>query len=273
MSAQTTLQTLLATLTRISPALAAQAAGTLFRRPPRQRTRDDEERFIRTGRSLKLPYGDTALCGWEWGAGPTVVLAHGWGSRAGRWATLAPALVESGHRVVAYDAPAHGRSPGLGASLPEFARALSGVTKATGPVFAAVGHSLGGAAIALAASWGLELERAVLIAAPADPASYEARFAEYLQMPPTVRELMSQDLQRQLGITWAELDIPKVVRGLSIPALIIHDVDDADVAANSGEAIAGGWPGAELMCTSGLGHRSIIRDPEVVSAVIQFIGN
>nr|MBA2627661.1 TetR family transcriptional regulator [Gemmatimonadales bacterium] len=140
-----------------------------------------------------------------------------------------------------------------------------------GPVYAAVGHSLGGAAIALAASWGLTLERAVLIAAPAHPASYEERFAEYLQMPPQVRALMTEELQRQLGVTWAELDIPVVVRGLSVPVLVIHDADDADVGPDSGETIAAAWPGAELMTTTGLGHRSIIRDPDVVAAVVDFI--
>jgi alpha-beta hydrolase superfamily lysophospholipase len=36
---------------------------------------------------------------------PTVVLVHGWGSRASRLSALAAALVEAGFRAVAYDAP------------------------------------------------------------------------------------------------------------------------------------------------------------------------
>ncbi len=90
----------------------------------------------------------------SWGSGPTVVLVHGWGSRASRLGALAVALVEAGFRVVAFDAPAHGESTGRFASLPEFARALVDVAEAAGPIHGLVGHSLGGAAVAMAMRQG-----------------------------------------------------------------------------------------------------------------------
>jgi pimeloyl-ACP methyl ester carboxylesterase len=59
---------------------------------------------------------------------------------------------------------------------------------------------------------------------------------------------------------------------MTTPALIVHDRDDPDVPYAHGEEIARAWPGAELMTTSGLGHRSVLRDPEVIRRTVSFLG-
>jgi hypothetical protein len=38
-----------------------------------------------------------------------------------------------------------------------------------------------------------------------------------------------------------------------------------------GEAVARAWPGAQFVRTTGLGHRRILRDPEVMARVTAFI--
>jgi pimeloyl-ACP methyl ester carboxylesterase len=255
----------------VAPGLAARWAEAIFCRPPRQEARPAEEAFIATGHAFTLPVNGSLLQAWEWGDGPLVVLAHGWGSRAGRWATLAPALVKRGLRVVTYDAPAHGRSPGRIASLPEFADALLGAISVLGPAHGVVGHSLGGAAIAVALGRGLPAGRAVLIAAPANPESFADRFAEVLAIPDVVRQSMQANLERRLGIVWRDLHIPTIASRLSTPALIVQDADDPDVSVADAETIAARWSGAELMVTSGLGHRAIIRDPAVVEGAAEFM--
>jgi hypothetical protein len=55
------------------------------------------------------------------------------------------------------------------------------------------------------------------------------------------------------------------------PALILHDRDDASTSVTDGAAIAAAWPSAQLRVTSGLGHRRILRDPGVVTEVIDFV--
>ena len=44
------------------------------------------------------------------GSGPDVLLVHGFGVTADEWSLVQPALVAAGHRVIAYDQRAHGRS-------------------------------------------------------------------------------------------------------------------------------------------------------------------
>ncbi len=269
----TALRAAFRTVGTVAPGVAARWAESLFCRPPRQEARPLEEAFLATGRAVTVATRCGPLSAWEWGEGPLVVLAHGWGSRAGRWATLAPLLAAAGFRVLTYDAPAHGRSPGRIASLPEFADALLRVVEAHGPAHGVIGHSLGGAAIAVALDRGLEAGRAVLIAAPSNPEVFADRFASVLGIPPVVRRTMQANLERRLGVEWKQLHLPSIAARLEVPALIVQDIDDPDVSVADAEAIHGAWPSAELLVTSGYGHRAVIRAPEIMRRTVEFMAS
>jgi len=213
------------------------------------------------------------LAVWRWGQGPLVILTHGWGGRAGRFSALAAALVARGFAVVLFDAPAHGASKGREASLPQFARALTDVAATLGPVDALVGHSLGGSAVCLAMYQGLNARRAVLLAPPADVFLFSHAFAEHLRIPPKAHTMMRQNLESRLQITWKELHVPTLVRNLSTPALVVHDLEDSDVPYTHGQEIAQSWPGARLYTTSGLGHRGMLRDRNVIDHALDFLSD
>ena len=201
-----------------------------------------------------------------------VILVHGWGARAGRFTEMATALLARGFRVVLFDAPAHGASEGRQASLPQFARAIRDVVSVFEPPYAMVGHSLGGAAVSLAMKHGLKPARAVLLAPPSDVYLFSHAFAEHLRIPERARSLMRRNLENRLQISWDQLHIPTLARGMSAPVLIIHDRNDREVPYAHGSAIAEAWPGAELFTTNGLGHRAILRDREVVRRTVEFLG-
>jgi pimeloyl-ACP methyl ester carboxylesterase len=200
-----------------------------------------------------------------------VVLVHGWGRRAARLGPIAAALVARGFRAVTYDGPGHGASTGRIASLPEFARALAAVGATTGPLHGLVGHSLGGAAVAMALRDGLAASRVVLLAPPADVRIFSDIFAETLAVPRPVQETMHRNLEARLRMTWDDLVIPRLVRRLSPAALVIHDRDDVDVPFAHGERIVEAWRGSRLVETVGLGHRAILRDPAVVRRTVEFV--
>jgi pimeloyl-ACP methyl ester carboxylesterase len=134
-----------------------------------------------------------------------------------------------------------------------------------------VGHSLGAAAVSLAMGNGLRAERAVLLAPPADVILFSHAFARQLGLPMRAHDAMRRNLEHRLQIRWEELHIPTLARALTAPALIVHDREDDDVPYAHGEEIAKAWPGAELLTTTGLGHRSVMRDPEVVQRTVSFL--
>jgi pimeloyl-ACP methyl ester carboxylesterase len=267
------LRTAFRTVGAVAPGVAARWAETIFCRPPRQEERPAEEAFLNTGTRITVRSEDQDLAVWTWGSGPAVILAHGWGSRAGRFSAVAGALVQAHFRVILFDAPAHGASMGRLASLPQFSRALRAVGDTVGPLHGLIGHSLGGAAVSLAMRQGLSAERAVLLAPPADVVLFSHAFSEHLRIPLRARTVMRQNLESRLQFRFEELHIPTLARRMTAPALIIHDRDDTDVPYAHGEEIAGAWPGAQLVSTTGLGHRALLRDPDVISRTVTFLSN
>jgi pimeloyl-ACP methyl ester carboxylesterase len=265
------LRTAFRTVGSVAPGVAARWAETIFCRPPRHEPRASEEAFLATGERFTVRSENQEIAVWSWGSGPVVAMTHGWGGRAGRFSSMAGALVASGFRVVLFDAPAHGASMGRQASLPQFSRALLEVGAAVGPVYGLVGHSLGGAAVSLAMHQGLAAERAVLLAPPADVFLFSHAFAEHLRIPPRARSVMQQNLETRLQVSWEELHIPTLARSMKADALIIHDQQDPDVPHEHGRQIADAWPGAQLFTTNGLGHRAILRNPEVIRRTLAFL--
>lgn len=257
---------------RASPRLAALWAERIFCTPPRRPISERMASWLREAQRFTLTVSGRRVAAWSWGErGPGVLLVHGWGSRGARFVDLGNALLTQGFRVVTFDAPGHGASAGRRSSGPEFARAAQAVVNAVGPVSHIVGHSLGGFASALAMGRGLPVRRAVFLAPSANPNSYSAQFASLLGVDGPVMASMRGRLERRLGFSWKDLNIPEIATDMRVPLLVIHDRDDREVGWSDGAAIAEAWPGAELVTTSGLGHHRIVSDPNVIRQVVTFL--
>ena len=259
-------------LEHTAPGLGAALAERLFFTPPRTPLTSPIRDLLATGRPFRVCLEDGRVAAWAWGKGPAVALVHGWGGRGGRLAAaFVEPLVASGFSVVTFDGPGHGASDGRLSSMPQLARALTAVADASGSLFGIVAHSMGGSASALAMAQGLQVERAVFIAPAADPARYAQDFARLLAVGPAALAGMRRRSEARLRFRWSDLNVPRLAAGLATPLLIMHDQGDATVPWEEGAAIAAAWPGAELITTTGLGHRDIVRDRDVVGRTVDFM--
>jgi pimeloyl-ACP methyl ester carboxylesterase len=118
---------------------------------------------------------------------------------------------------------------------------------------------------------GLAVERAILLAAPADVTRFSTTFADHLRLPLKARAAMRRNLELRLDARWDELHIPTIVRKFRTPVLLIHDRGDPDVPFRHAEEVAAAWPGARVLATDGLGHRAVLRDPTVVRSAVAFL--
>src|SRR5919107_5916537 len=141
---------------RLTPTLAGRLAAKLFARPRRHARPARESELIARGTRVALPDGLHATA---WGAGPTVLLVHGWEGRGAQLGAFVDPLVAAGYRAVALDGPAHGDSPGRTTTGPEFARALITTRDVVGSLAGVIGHSFGGFTALLALSRGLPTAR------------------------------------------------------------------------------------------------------------------
>lgn len=260
----------MATAAALSPSLAARAGEQLFLRPPRRPPSRRERAALAKGEPLLMTAGGERLRAWRFGTGPTVLLVHGWGGRAGQLAPLIPPLATAGCAVVAFDAPAHGASTGRLASGITFAEAITAVA-ARVEARAAIGHSMGAAALGWAMASGLALDAAVMLCPPRSVAPFFRRFCDALALAPPLADSIRARIRRRYGVAPEDFDLCRRPGARSTPLLVVHDRDDSEVPWGDGEAVARAWPGASLSSTSGLGHRSILRDASVGASIASYV--
>ncbi|HEX8906929.1 MAG TPA: alpha/beta hydrolase family protein [Longimicrobiaceae bacterium] len=220
--------------------------------------------FVLEAAGLRLPV-------WSWGAGPLVLLAHGWQGSAADMAQLAGAFAQAGYRAVFLELPGHGGG-NRRTSLAEWTRALRALAGLLGQPYAVVGHSMGAAAVALALEEGVEARGAVLLAPIVAPMAFAGRFMSFIGLPRERLDGMTRELNRIVGRDVHRFDVRRVARGLRIPSLLVHDPGDAEAPydEHAGE-IAAAWSGCVVEAAPGLGHRGVLTDPGTIARVVRFV--
>jgi pimeloyl-ACP methyl ester carboxylesterase len=118
---------------------------------------------------------------------------------------------------------------------------------------------------------GLDVGAAVFVGPAADLTGPATRFTATLGFSREVGEAMLERIEARVGRSFAAFDVAALAPALRAPLLIIHDRADAEIPWQHGRVIAHAWRGAGLLMTDGLGHRRILRDPDVVAAAVAFL--
>lgn len=260
------------TVGRVLPRLAAKRAYRLWFQTRRFGEPAREMRWLTGARQdvVEHEYGPLAVN--VWGEGPTVLLVHGWNGRGSQMGAFAQPLVECGYRVVAYDLPAHGSSPGHDTNVFKAVDTLEAIVDTYGPVHGIVAHSFGVMVTTLALREGLEANRVAAISPPMTLRWLIERFETILHIPTATHRALVKRIEHDFGKDiWNRVSLDIAARNLSTPALIIHDDHDYDVIWTQGQQLADAWPNASFIKTSGLGHRRILRDRAVITSVVNFI--
>ncbi|MFC7878356.1 alpha/beta fold hydrolase [Isoptericola sp. NPDC057391] len=214
---------------------------------------------------------------YRWGdrGAPTVLLVHGWKSRASRFAGLVTSLEAAGLGVVAFDGVAHGGSSGRRMSALEHMAAIRAVHDAEGPFTAVVGHSLGALAAGLALADGLPVDRFVAVAATTGFDAIAASFLRLVGMPAGLHERFCDHVERTFpgGVrdVRARLDLVGHPVPERVATLFVQDDDDRMSPSAGARLLHAAVPGSGLLTTRGLGHTRILDDPAVVTAVVAHV--
>jgi pimeloyl-ACP methyl ester carboxylesterase len=138
-------------------------------------------------------------------------------------------------------------------------------------VHAAIGHSFGGAAIGAALLYGFRADRLVIVSSPTHVSRIPFFYAKALGLPHRAMPYFARLLEEHAGRKLAELDLVSTAPNSGIPALLVHDTKDAVIPYSEAEALAGVWKGLQVMTTTGLGHRDILANGEVLRRIVEFI--
>jgi pimeloyl-ACP methyl ester carboxylesterase len=264
-----------------SPELAARIGERLMFRTPRLPLPIDEADLLDAGARVDLETRAGTVATWSWGEGPVVVLMHGWRGRTSQLGGFVAPLVDAGFRVVGFDAPGPGASPGTRSNIVRFAAALADVVDTVqpvlGPAHAVIAHSMGAPATliamqrALARDGTLPVQRFVFVAPPIDFRLFVRAFSEHVELGRQSALALGRIVEEKLSVRFDELYAPDLARHMQAPLLVLHDEGDREVPIAAGHALVAAWPGATLYATHGLGHVRILRDADVVRRAVRFL--
>jgi pimeloyl-ACP methyl ester carboxylesterase len=264
-------------LTIIWPEGATMLGCYLLMRPPRIAERSWEVSLrIAAPRTYRIVYTKETIQVYEWGEAnaPVILMVHGWGARATQMGRMIPALVGCGYRVVAFDAPAHGRSSGHITNHIHFAGAVSAVADTIGEIDSVIAHSFGVAATLLACrDWGVTAKRQIYISSFSHCIWFTEAFGKYLRIrTDIVSRMRDMMVTRYTGrFEWSQLSVSDMLQDTNMPTLLIHDRNDNEIPYAHFQQLVCAKPQAETFTTNGLGHHFLLRNAEVINSVVQFV--
>ena len=281
----------LADLRGLAPALAGDLAFRRFCTPKlsSRRTADHEilaarARFhLRNARWVSVPTMHGLIQAYVYepenmSAGtPSVLIAHGWTSEASFMAVFAEQLRRAGFRVVAFDQPAHGKSPGERANLIDCARALLEVATQLGPIQSVVGHSMGCLASLVAGEGAAPMARAypferyVLVSSPNRFSDITGEFSDEIKLSAAARRVYEGHLERIAHRRIRDFTAARMLAATGRPALLMHARDDHEVRYANSVEIVEACPKATLAPFDNLGHRNILFAPPVIRAAVTYL--
>jgi len=233
------------TLSVILPKAIAQAAQILFLTPERIPRPPSEIDYFNSAKKYKI---DDRIAAFEWGLphNPLVLLVHGWSGR--------------------------GDSAGQITHVGEYSQFMIDIQKTLGPYHAIIAHSFGAGCAVLSASRGLSVKKIVMVAGPSRYELVVTNYLDALKLSPKAREHFLNSLGERVKLPVADMNVGVIGNKLShLKAMVVHDIEDKEVTVRAAEDIKKNWPSIEIMMTTGLGHRRILKDPTVTAAVTEFI--
>jgi pimeloyl-ACP methyl ester carboxylesterase len=260
-------------LDALAPSLATHLMLRHFTRPRVKRGADYRSQLPPGAQRLAVRHGDRDLALWRWGdRGSAVLLVHGWEDNTGSMLPFVEPLRRLGYQVFAMDAPGHGLSPKGSTHLLDCSDALGRVLATFGPFKSIVAHSFGATAVCHLLSRVRRCwfpDRMVLLSPMRDMEQHLQVFADIALLSPDRADRLRQLAAGVVGCRLDRISSYEVLPELTIPGLVVHDRHDPVIPHAVGESIARIWQGARLVSTRRLGHRRILKCPEVMEQIIQ----
>ena len=282
---------LFAVAEHVSPAAAGRAAFQLFSRVPRSGKVSDKERaalekaepIMQEGRRHRLNLeGGGWVTAYDFASpqgrrAPTVLVLHGWRSRAAHMSGFIAGLTQSGFRVIALDLPGHGESSGRYLNMANAVSAVRAADQWFGPFSAIVGHSFGGAVAANAIVGSVKgiapvaAGRLVTVSAPSSMPAIFREFGRFLNLGARAQTALAERVLKIAGRPLEEFVVARQLAEHPLPALVVHAPDDKEVPASEAESMAKAGPHVRLHWAPGLGHRRILADCDVKKRIVEFL--
>jgi pimeloyl-ACP methyl ester carboxylesterase len=258
----------------VSRKKAAALAFELFCTPMRKSKKKRPPIFSK-GEKLHFEIDGVTIQGHRWNAPQQkkCLIVHGFESTSFNFDRYISPLIKKGYEVLAFDAPAHGKSEGKQITLPLYVATIQKIYEKYGPVQFYLAHSFGGLALThFLESIPNENTKVVLIAPATETTTAIDSFFKFLHLNHEIRKDFDELIYKKGGKHAYEYSIRRAMNNIDASLLWIHDEEDQMTPLSDALKIRDDeHKNVEFMITKGFGHRRIYRENQVVKSILDFL--
>lgn len=264
-------------LSALSKTRAAEKAFELFC-TPQYRNKKKPPPVFEKAEKLHFDFEGNRIQGYRWNhpREKKFLILHGFESSVINFDRYIKPMIKNGYEVLAFDAPAHGRSTGRQITAVLYKQFILRINEQYGPVTNFMGHSLGGLALSLALEEMKQQEsyKVVLIAPATETTTAIDSFFSFLQLDKTVRKEFDKIIERMSGHKPEWFSVKRIAEHIKADTLWLQDKQDTltpyiDVVP----VIEKNYSNFQFIISEGLGHRRIYRDNKSLKAIVDFMQN
>ena len=242
---------------------------------PQYRNRKKLPPIFEKAEKISFPFDGYEIRGYRWNhpSEKKLLILHGFESSVINFDRYIKPLVKSGYEVLAFDAPAHGRSSGKKINVVLYKNFVLHIDREYGPIKNFIAHSFGGLALSLALEEKEPDEemKIVFIAPAAESTTAINSFFSLLQLNSSVRKEFDNLIETLGGHPPQWFSIARVAEKLKARVLWLQDKDDRMTPLSDVEpVIQKKYPNFQFVISEGLGHRRIYRDNNSFRTILRF---
>jgi len=260
-------------MSSLAPGFSAFIGKQLLMRPFGKRTYNDE--FEQPIKELSLltsmGYAHINLFGQ---GNQVIILSHGWADSSQSFNEMIKSLTQQGYLVAAIDHIGHGKSSGNKSHLLSFIETMELLVELFNEerveVKSIIGHSMGAIATLNLPHHILESKKIILISSPIKFFELMFKKVEQVGISKKLLQRVLESISHNYGKTWQQLSSENQRNKLKLDITFIHDRDDRFAPFDDLEDFLQKEKPA-LVTTSGLGHRRILGDTNVINNINQVL--
>jgi len=203
---------------------------------------------------------------------PKVLLVSGWESSAHRFQTLMDRLREEEFGFLYFDLPGQGKSEGKRNDAIKTAKIINLLIQQHPSINTIIAHSFGGGAayISLTSDHQTvnQLNKVVTVGSPTRYQSMIEPFFTLLDVPSKIENRFTKELSKYIDSDFLAYDWKKMQVDSNTSIHLFHDREDHTVPVTDTERMEGKHT---IHLSTGLGHRKIMHDPEIINQMIKII--
>lgn len=260
-------------LEKFFPQLAKRLFVHVFFTPARYPFPEKEKPFIQQADKRQIKFKGRKVMIYQWGEGKPVLMMHGWMGRATQFRKFITPFNEAGYQVVAFDAPAHGKSEGVKSHLMYFVQIVE-LLHEEYKFRGIIGHSLGGVVGLHVIHRGANIPSLVMIGSPTIADEIIGEFLRRLGTTWKSGKYFKEHIQKVYNQPFEHYTAEHVIQHIkNYPLMLIYDEDDIEVKIEHAEALVKKYPEAVFIKMKGLGHTRILKDEQVIEKSLDFINS